>query len=175
MNLDISAHACICKCEVSVPIICAFTGARVSEITQLRAEDVRKEGDRLIIRITPDAGTVKAGGYRDVPLHRQIAELGFEAFVQSAGQGPLFHNGKDPARHAAKAQRMSNQLADWVRRKEIKPDGFQPGHAWRHRLKTQALELGLNMRVIDAMQGHSGRTGWREPWRCNDCRRDRSY
>lgn len=141
-----------------VPILCAFTGARVSEITQLRADDVRKEGDRLVIRITPDAGTVKAGGYRDVPLHRQIASHGFENFVKSVGQGPLFHNGTDPARYAAKAQRMSNQIADWLRINEIKPDGVQPNHAWRHRLKTQGLELGLNSRVIDAMQGHSGRT-----------------
>lgn len=141
-----------------VPIICAFTGARVSEITQLRAEDLRKEGDRLVIRITPDAGTVKAGGYRDVPLHRQIVALGFENFVKSVGSGPLFHNGKDPARFEAKAKRMSNQLADWLRINEIKPDGVQPNHAWRHRLKTQAMELGLNSRVVDALQGHSGRT-----------------
>lgn len=141
-----------------VPLLCAFTGARVSEITQLRAEDVRKEGDRLVIRITPDAGTVKAGGYRDVPLHSQIAALGFEDFVKSVVQGPLFHNGTDPAFYAAKAQRMSNQIADWLRINEIRPDGVQPNHAWRHRLKTQGLELGLNSRVIDAMQGHSGRT-----------------
>ncbi|WP_182912767.1 site-specific integrase [Paracoccus onubensis] len=29
-----------------VPILCAFSGARVSEITQMRKEDIRKEGDR---------------------------------------------------------------------------------------------------------------------------------
>ena len=101
---------------------------------------------------------MQAGDYRDVPLHRQIVTLGFEDFVRSVGQGPLFHNGKDPERYEAKAKRMSNQIADWLRIKEIKPDGIQPNHAWRHRLKTQALELGLNIRVIDAMQGHSGRT-----------------
>lgn len=141
-----------------VPILCAFTGARVSEITQLRVEDVREEGGRLIIRISPDAGSVKAGGYRDVPLHRQIVNLGFSDFVKSVGQGPLFHNGTDPTKYAAKAQRMSNQIADWLRLKEIVPPGVQPNYAWRHRLKTQALERGLNMRVIDSMQGHSGRT-----------------
>lgn len=49
-----------------VPIICAFSGARVSEITQLRKEDIRQIDDQWVARITPDAGTVKAGGYRDV-------------------------------------------------------------------------------------------------------------
>ncbi|MDP3195390.1 hypothetical protein [Tabrizicola sp.] len=74
-----------------VPLLLAFTGARVVEITQLRQEDVRQDGDRWIIRITPDAGSVKTGEYRDVPLHRQVVDLGFPEFVAEAGVGPLFH------------------------------------------------------------------------------------
>lgn len=141
-----------------VPLICAFTGARVSEITQLRKEDVRQEGDRWVLRITPEAGTMKAGHYRDVPVHHQIVSEGFVQFVEQAGQGPLFHNGTDPAKFAAKAQRMSNQIADWLRLNEIKPEGVQPSHAWRHRFKTLARDLGADMRVVDAIQGHAGRT-----------------
>lgn len=141
-----------------VPLLCAFTGARVSEITQLRGKDVRRDGERVIIRITPDAGTVKAGGYRDVPLHRQVIDLGFEQFVISSGEGPLFHTGTDPKSYASKAQRMSSQLAEWLRAEKLCPDELQPNHGWRHRLKTQAMELGLNPRVIDAIQGHTGRT-----------------
>ncbi|MGJ8626750.1 MAG: DUF6538 domain-containing protein [Sulfitobacter sp.] len=41
-----------------VPITRAFTGARVTEITQLRKEDFRKEDGQWIARITPDAGSV---------------------------------------------------------------------------------------------------------------------
>ncbi len=141
------------------PILCAFTGARISEITQLRKEDVRQEGDRWIIRITPDAGTVKAGGYRDVPLHQQIVELGFIDFVKAAAAGPLFHGGTVPKDYAAKAKRISNQIADWLRKSGAIPDDIdQPNHAWRHRLKTKASELGIDSRVIDAIQGHAGRT-----------------
>lgn len=141
-----------------VPILCAFTGARVSEITQLRKEDFRQEGDRWVIRITPEAGSVKAGDYRDVPLHRQVIAEGIVEHVESARQGPLFHNGTDPEKFAAKAQRMSNAIADWLRLNKIKPEGVQPSHAWRHRLKTQARDLGLDMRVVDAIQGHAGKT-----------------
>lgn len=141
-----------------VPIICAFTGARVSEITQLRAEDVRKDGERLIIRITPDAGTVKAGGYRDVPLHRQIVALGFEDFAKGVGQGPLFHNGTDPERYAAKAVRMTNQVGTWLQQGGLVPAGVQPNYAWRHRFKTQARDMGADIRVVDGIQGHAGRT-----------------
>ncbi|MDO6483089.1 site-specific integrase [Shimia thalassica] len=141
-----------------VPIICAFTGARVSEITQLRKEDIRKIDGHWIARITPDAGTVKAGGYRDVPLHRQVIDQGFIDFVQGKNDGPLFHNGDDPAKYSQKAAQTSNQLADWLRKNELRPEGMQPNHAWRHRLKTQCRELGISDRVVDAIQGHAGKT-----------------
>ena len=141
------------------PLLCAFTGARITEITQLREEDVRQEGDRWIIRITPDAGTVKAGDFRDVPLHRQIVDEGFIDFVKAAKPGPLFHGATDPKDYVAKATRISNQIADWLRKSGVIPvDVDQPNHAWRHRLKTKASELGIDSRVIDAIQGHAGRT-----------------
>lgn len=141
-----------------VPIICAFSGARISEIIQLRKEDVRQVQGRWIIRITPDAGTVKAGGYRDVPLHRQIVDEGFIEFVKSAEAGPLFHNATDPEKYKRAAQIVSNKISDWVRIAKLCPEGVQPNHAWRHRFKTQCRELGISDRVVDAIQGHAGRT-----------------
>lgn len=141
-----------------VPIICAFSGARVTEITQLRKEDIRRVDDRWIIRITPDAGTVKSGAYRDVPLHPQIIEQGFIDLLDVQNSGPLFHGGSDPTTYATKASRISNQLADWLRKTGLRPEGVQPNHAWRHRFKTQCRELGLSDRVVDAIQGHAGRT-----------------
>lgn len=141
-----------------VPILTAFSGARVSEITQLRKQDVRKEGNAWVMRITPDAGTVKAGGYRDVPLHPQIIAEGFLTFLEGQGDGPLFHSATDPARYAAAAQRRSNKLANWLRDSGLTPEGLQPNHAWRHRFKTQARTLGVGDRIADALQGHAPRT-----------------
>lgn len=141
-----------------VPIICAFTGARVSELTQLRREDLRQEDGIWIARITPEAGSVKAGGYRDVPLHPQIIEEGFADFLTEAGQGPLFHNGKGPDDYVRKSKQISNQLASWLTASGLLSDGLAPNHAWRHRFKTQCIELGISDRVMDAIQGHAGRT-----------------
>lgn len=141
-----------------VPLLCAFSGARVAEITQLRQEDLRKEGDRWIIRITPDAGTMKAGHFRDVPLHRQIVAEGFVQFVEQAEPGPLFHNGTDPAHIAAKAARMANKVGTWLQESGVVPAGVQPNYAWRHRFKTQARDMGADIRVVDGIQGHAGRT-----------------
>ncbi|SHL85708.1 Site-specific recombinase XerD, partial [Roseovarius marisflavi] len=141
-----------------VPIICAFKGARVTEITQLRKEDIRKVDGHWLARITPDAGTVKAGGYRDVPLHPQIIKEGFAQFVQNATPGPLFHNATGPEKYKAAAAIVSSRLADWLRVSKLTPEGLQPNHSWRHRLKTQCRELGISDRVVDAIQGHAGRT-----------------
>jgi integrase len=141
-----------------VPILCAFSGARVSEVTQLRKEDIRQVDEKWVARITPDAGTVKAGGYRDVPLHPQIIEEGFARFLASAPDGPLFHNATDVKNFKKAAQIVSNKLSDWLRDSKLRPEGLQPNHAWRHRLKTQCRELGISDRVVDAIQGHSART-----------------
>ena len=142
-----------------VPLLCAFTGARVTELTQLRKQDVREVDGRWILRITPDAGSLKSSEYRDVPLHHQVIELGFIDFVQSAGDGPLFHRGgATPETRLKHARVSSGRLSKWLQDEGMIPAGMQPSHGWRHRFKTQGRELGMSDRVLDAIQGHSGKT-----------------
>jgi len=78
-----------------VPWLCAYTGARVNEITQLRAQDVAEVDGVWTIRITPEAGGVKNNEARIVPLHPDLVEQGFLEVVRAKGEGPLFY---DPAR-----------------------------------------------------------------------------
>lgn len=70
-----------------VPWICAYTGARAGEITQLRGKDVVQREGRWAIQITPDAGTVKTGEPRIVPIHEHLIEQGFIDFVHAKGEG----------------------------------------------------------------------------------------
>lgn len=143
-----------------IPLLCALTGARISEMTQLRKEDLFRVGDRWIIRITPQAGTVKSGGYRDVPLHQQLVDLGFATLVSSAPEGYLFSRAKskDPQKSYASTQRLSGQLAEWLRASKLVPNPLSPNHAFRHRFKTVGRELGIQERVLAAICGHDGRT-----------------
>jgi len=151
-----SAH--IVAAKHWVPLLCAFTGARVTELTQLRKQDFREEDGRWIARITPDGGSVKSSEYRDVPLHRQVVDLGFMDFVRLAGDGPLFHRGTNPETFLAKARATSGRLSAWLQDCGAIPQKVQPSHGWRHRFKTQGRELGMSDRVLDAIQGHSGRS-----------------
>lgn len=150
-----SAH--ITAAKRWVPLLCAFTGARVTEVTQLRKEDVRQEDGRWILRITPDAGSVKSGHYRDVPLHRQVVDLGFIEFVKSAKLGPMFHGAKTPEKYLANARTTGGRLSEWLHDLKLVPEGVAPNYGWRHRFKTLGRDLGMSDRVLDAIQGHPGK------------------
>jgi integrase len=139
-----------------VPWLCAFTGARVGEIAQLRRQDLRREGDDWVIRITPDAGTVKTNQARDVVLHPQLVELGFPEFVQDRPDGPLFL-APGLSDVLGPLQTLKNRLGEFAR--SIVPDrGVKPTHGWRHRFKTVGMQAGVEGRILDAIQGHSGRS-----------------
>lgn len=137
-----------------IPWLCAHTGARVAEIAQLRKEDVRRLRDIPYVRLTPDAGSVKTGVFRDVPLHPQLIEMGFLSFVNDAPNGPLFY----ALRARRGAETTAQRVSTWVRRLGVIGDKVQPSHGWRHRMKTIGRELGVDARVLDAIQGHAPRT-----------------
>ena len=141
-----------------VPWLCAFTGARVAEITQLRKEDIRQEHGRWIIRITPEAGGTKSGQWRDVPLHAQIVALGFPTYLDTIKSGPIFHNAKDVKQYQSHSKKLANRIGDWLREEQLVPEGVQPSHGWRHRFKTVGREIGIQDRVLDALQGHAAKT-----------------
>jgi integrase len=69
--------------------LCAYSGARAGEITQLRGQDIEQRGDVWVMKITPEAGSVKAGDARAVPLHAHIVDQGFLDYVRWRGKGPL--------------------------------------------------------------------------------------
>jgi len=147
----------------SAPVLCAFSGARITEVTQLRKEEVRQVGGRWMVRITPAAGSVKQGDFRDVPLHRQVIALGFIDCVIASEPGPLFHRAhargpvsKEELKKAARA--TSGRVTDWLQESGLVPGEVLPSHGWRHRFKTLGHELGLSERVVDAIHRHAGRT-----------------
>ncbi|MER8722337.1 tyrosine-type recombinase/integrase [Mesorhizobium sp. M0999] len=140
-----------------IPWLCAFTGARVGELAQLRKQDVSWRGDIYVIRITPDAGTVKTNEAREVPLHQQVVDLGFPAFVQEAANGHLFLN-VDLSENVRGALRgLKNRLAEFGRI-FVSDTRVAPNHGWRHRFKTVGMEAGVPPRILDAIQGQAPRT-----------------
>lgn len=136
-----------------VPWLCAYTGARVAEITQLRACDIQREDDIWFIHITPAAGSVKTGEARKVPLHSHLIEQGFTAFAKAGSEIPLFYQEGTGNENNPAPSLCASSLAKWVRTLGI--DAPQPNHGWRHRFKTIARTVGIEEYVADKIQGHA--------------------
>jgi len=140
-----------------VPWLCAYTGSRVGEMVQLRKQDIRQENSTWVITVTPEAGTVKGGEAREIPLHPHLVELGFTEFVSSSLGGHLFLNPAKSGDVLGPLQGVKNRLAEFAR--ALVPDpNVAPNHGWRHRFKTLWREAGLDPRIMDVIQGHAART-----------------
>lgn len=148
-----------------VPWLCAYSGARAGEITQLRGVDIETRGNLHVMKITPEAGSVKTNVFRLVPLHEHLITQGFLDFVKARGQGPLFYN-PDPAKDEGEAAnpkrpravKTRERLAAWVRALGITDKGVRPNHAWRHTFKQIAERVGISERISDAITGHAPTT-----------------
>jgi integrase len=140
-----------------VPWICAYSGARVNEVTQLRGKDVQEIDGVWAFHITPEAGTVKNKEFRDVPIHEHLIAQGFLEFVKKAGDGPLFFDPKR-SRGGSAANPINNKtaerLAAWVRELGVTDSGVQPNHGWRHLFKTLGRRHRMERNVLNAIQGH---------------------
>jgi integrase len=139
------------------PWLCAYTGARVGEIVQLRKEDVRREGSAWVIRITPEAGTQKTGEWRDVLLHPHLAELGFAQFVERSKDGYLFLSVKPGGDVRGPWRTIKNRVATFARQ-AVTDTRVAPNHGWRHMFKTIGREVGIEDSVLDGICGHAPQT-----------------
>ena len=145
-----------------VPWLCAYTGARPGEITQLRGSDVIERDGIHALRITPEAGTVKGNKARVVPLHEHLIAQGFLDFVARHGAGPLFYRvakqSGDSAPTKTKKPRYAQarqRLASWVRSLGISDKELSPNHAWRHTFKQLADHAGISERMSNYITGHA--------------------
>lgn len=140
-----------------VPWLCAYTGARLGEMVQLRKQDLRQEGDIWVVTITPEAGTVKDKEVREVVLHAHLIDLGFPAFVKAAPAGYLFldvASGKDIR---GRWRTTKNRVREFAR-EVVKDSDVAPNHGWRHLFKTVGREAGIADSVLDAICGHAAKT-----------------
>jgi integrase len=144
--------------------LCAYSGARSGEITQLRGSDITQRGDFYAMKLTPEAGTIKTGNARTVPLHEHLIAQGFIEFVRAQGSGPLFYNvrsvdGKeldDPLNpKRSPAIKTRRRLGAWVRELGITDREVGPTHGWRHTFQRIADRVGIAEKISDEITGHA--------------------
>jgi integrase len=140
-----------------IPWICAYTGARVNEITSLQPLDIIKIQGIYCFNLSKERTKTKKK--RLVPIHSHLIEQqGFLAYVAERQKlrKPLFYN-PDRSRGGKGAhphyQKVGERLGEWVRKMPVDHNVW-PNHGWRHRWKSQSRDVGMHAQVADFIQGH---------------------
>ncbi|CDP51563.1 hypothetical protein [Devosia sp. DBB001] len=137
-----------------VPWIAAYTGARPGEVCQLRKEDFREIDGIKCLALLPDAGTIKTGKFRYVPLHPHLIEQGLWEFAAKAKTGPLFYNGALSSEQPW--VQTVQMLGEWVRAvAKVTDPRIRPNHAWRHWFKSKGRTAGIPDSYLDVICGHT--------------------
>jgi integrase len=142
-----------------VPWLMAFTGARISELADMRRRDVRQDSGVMILDIVP---TDERAGKNDtmqrmIPLHPAVIAEGFLDYVANLPpdpSGPLFPSitaSMNGSRAANAQARHGLWLRDTVK---ITDPRKAPAHSWRHRMEDELRKVRALPEVQDAITGH---------------------
>jgi integrase len=136
---------------------------RPGEITQLRGRDVEQVDGIWTLNLTPEAGTIKGGLARRVPIHPHLVDQGFIRFAQERGDAPLFYRlrkrGSDNgAQKKSPAAQARQRLAKWVRSIGIEDEDLSPNHAWPHTFKQIGRRVTQDDTLLDYICGHAPAT-----------------
>jgi integrase len=141
--------------NATVMLIMSYSGARNSEILQLRAEDILQEPESGIwcFRITEEAGSVKnQSSNRWVPIHSKILEHILE-IKENCKSGHLFkRTSKDIL------NRYFQELRKTLKIPHLTTDGkLQDLYSLRHTAKSAMIGEDVNLK--NAISGHASQGG----------------
>jgi hypothetical protein len=151
-----------------LPWLCAYSGARVNELTSLHPADI-SPGPKNIHCMVIRPSLEKTAQWRVVPIHSHVIAQGFLKHVDERRKlnKPLFY---DPDRSRGgkpgnpQFKKVAERIGEWVHGLGI-PVGVKPNHAWPslqergparedgsrgrriyHRAPSEGFELGQRLR-----------------------------
>jgi integrase len=144
------------------PLIALFSGARRTEIAQLRISDVRQGESQIWYFDFTNEGEEQnlktASSVRSVPIHAELIRLGLLEVVSAraksqAASAPLWPGFEPPIDPKAKA------WTKWFGRylgAHVVEHSAKTFHSFRHTFKRACREAGLSEEIHHALTGHSG-------------------
>ncbi|WP_080954804.1 site-specific integrase [Xanthomonas phaseoli] len=149
-----------------VPQLCLYTGARASEIAQLRLADIATiDGISCItIRVTQKEQRVKnKPSVRVIPLAQPLIDAGFLIYVEEvrATKHPRLFPHLDAGYKLYEGEAFYLGYGDKVIRdfcKRLKQMGFDKGigsHAFRHTFSTNLTKHGIGVAEVALVTGHA--------------------
>ncbi len=133
-------------------LVALYTGARLSEIYNLTQNDIKQTSDIKCFSFNEDGDKkVKTkNSIRDIPIHKQLIELGFLEFVNAsskAGNKLIFAN-------ISSADAASKAFSRLLKKLDIKTDK-KSFHSYRHTLIDNLRALGAPKDISQAIVGHA--------------------
>jgi len=149
-----------------IPLIGLYTGARISEIAQLRVSDIYKQGAMSVIKISDEGLDQKVktnASVRAIPIHEELLRLGFLSYVgdmeaaKSVSLWPELRLRKD---------KPGGYISQWFsefRKASGITKKYPDFHSFRHSVRTIMSRAGVDPKVQDRITGHEtqGSTGTR--------------
>ncbi|MBG6078690.1 site-specific integrase [Rubrivivax gelatinosus] len=147
-----------------LPLLGLYTGARISELAQLRIDDLEHTpaaGWVLHIREDEEEGlrTKNAPSVRSVPVHPELLRLGlvdYRTAIEQAGATRLW-----PGANLTTKNGAGGEVSKWFGAYK-KAKGFGKDrvfHCFRNTLETRLRALGVPQSHIDRIAGHAGNNG----------------
>ncbi|WP_377153044.1 tyrosine-type recombinase/integrase [Roseateles sp. UC29_93] len=147
-----------------VPLLGMFSGARISELIQLRRQDIETVNGMLVMNITDDGEDLRvktSAAVRKVPVHSELIRLGFGEYVDRivSPEDPLW---PDVPRRDGKT---GGYFSHWfgLHRRELGMGRYPDFHCFRHTVRSALANGDVAEPLIDALLGHEakGSTGAR--------------
>jgi hypothetical protein len=141
-----------------LPWLCAYSGARVNELTSLYPGDISAGPDGIWCMVIKPS-LEKTEQWRLVPIHSHIIDQkDFLKYVEEREKlnKPLFY---DPVRSRGgkpgnpQFKKVAERIGEWVHGLGI-PVGVKPNHAWRHLFKSVARDVRMDREVEGFITGH---------------------
>ncbi|GAA0618541.1 tyrosine-type recombinase/integrase [Thalassospira tepidiphila] len=141
-----------------VPMICMFTGARLTEVCGLEIADVgcEKGVDYFFIRHNKTRDLKSDSTIRKIPIHSKLLAWGFKDYLETqrkAGQDRVFEkvNAEGPSISSA----WSAWWSRYLRKKIGILDPRVNFHSFRHTVRRELLDKEVRESIVDAILGHS--------------------
>jgi len=142
-----------------IPLIAAFTGARLNELAQLRVDDIRHDEGIWVFDISDEAEDTSLKtkqSKRRIPVHPQLIELGLLAYCDHAiakGWTWLFEPIR-PDINGRRATRAGSWFRKFLTRIGVKGDELGGAHRFRHTLADRLRAAGVDDYDIALVLGH---------------------
>lgn len=142
-----------------IPLIAAFTGARLNELAQLRVDDIRQDDGIWVFDISDEAeeASLKTKqSKRRIPVHPQLIELGVLAYRDHAIAKAwtwLFEPIK-PDINGRRSTRAGSWFRKFLTRIGVKGDELGGAHRFRHTLADRLRAAGVDDYDIALVLGH---------------------